>query len=233
MKNKHIITLTLFLFIGRLGLLAQTAGVTGGAQWLWLYDKNYPKPVVWTYSIGYQQAVLRKVCLGVVFNTSLDADLMGYNEIEVEAEPGVYIRFHNNISKYKSLSFESRYFLNDFDEVPIGFYIASSYKYGFFNSINTIDVISDEPGMGGGSAFPDYKYIVPGVSYESACSIHSFGLKVGLMAGPLFNFYLGYDYNLPFIKEHQNIVNSNLTLSPPVASSSLNMGISLGFGIGY
>lgn len=231
MKNKRLITLALILVIGRLGLLAQTAGITGGAQWLWLYDDNYPKPVVWTYTIGFQQTFIDKVCLGIVYNASLDADIMGYNDFEIVAEPGVYIRYHNSINKYNSISFESRYFLNDFDKVPIGVYIASSYKYGFFNSTNTIDVISDQPGSG--SSLPLYKQLVPGVSYESAYSIHSFGLKVGLMAGPAFNFYAGYDYNLPFVTENQSIQNSNLKLSPAVVSSSLNLGVSLGFGIGY
>ncbi|MDP1727422.1 MAG: hypothetical protein Q8M15_11615 [Bacteroidota bacterium] len=233
MKNKYILTLALFLSMGRFGIFAQTAGVTGGTQWLWLYDGSYNNPVTWTYSVGYQQSILSKICLGVVFNTSLNADLIGHNEIEVKAEPGVYIRFQNAISKYKSLSFESRYFLNDFDEVPVGVYIASSYKYGFFNSTNTILVISDEPGMNNGSAYPFYKQIASGLSYESACSIHSFGLKLGLMAGPMFNFYMGYDYNMPFITEHQNITNSNLKLSPPVIFSSFNLGLSLGFGLGY
>ncbi len=232
MKNKRVIIAALIMLFGRLGLLAQTAGVTGGAQWLWLYDDNYNKPVVWTYAFGFQQTVFDKVCLGVVFNTSLDAGLNGNNDLVLEAEPDVYIQYSNYVSNYKSLSFESRYFLNDFDDMPIGVYIGSSYKYAFYNSNNTIERISDKPDWGG-TNLPNYYQLKSYDHYISPCSVHSFGLKIGLMTGALFNFYLGYDYNLPFVKEHLSILNSNLKLSPPVASTSFNIGVSIGFGIGY
>ncbi|MBC7383933.1 MAG: hypothetical protein H7296_13260 [Bacteroidia bacterium] len=229
MKNKLLLLFVFTFPVGRTVLIAQTAGITIGAQWQGLYEKSHTQRIATTFNIGYQHAVLDKLCLGAAFNISAIGELSGENSLVKELDNGMNLRYYSFFRNYKNFNFECRYFINDFDDAPAGFYIASSYKFGWFNSINTTQSLTDMNGYSSSG----YKQIIVNETYTSKNYINSFGLKAGLMVGPFFNFYSGIDFNFSSLIEDPRILQSNLQLSPKITSTSFVMGVSFGFGLGY
>src|ERR1044072_7051560 len=142
---KKIIVLVALCSIAAADMSAQTSGLTFGQQFQWIYSNSPVARVSRSYTVGYQQTIMRKVCMGLVYHFPAFMNFRS-QESTVKTTSNDYITYFNYNLNFNGIVLESRYFFNDYEEAPMGVYLGSCLPYSWFSSSNTISSIRDQSG---------------------------------------------------------------------------------------
>ncbi len=225
MKNKFLF---IFLLIFSKGFSQSSAGVYFGYHYQTLFPREYNLSNL-NYLIGYQQSFINKIVLSANFGFSSSSrtfSVGGYNS-GIKIEKDVYIDVNTVMKDFYYFNFESKYFINDLDESPLGVYISSNYKLTSLGLTSLVNGINDG---NGNNISNTYTKVNRGQRYNTSYLVNSFGLKVGASTGHGLNLYAGADYNLPIKTEDESL---SVSIAPNYNSITYNIGLCIGFGLGY